>query len=548
MRDIATEMIDLQQGLEKDSATWASHCQEVAQYVFPRQDEFFKSSRTEGEKRMQKIVDPTACLALEKFAAAMESMLTPRSSKWHGLRHPDDRINEDQEASKWYDDLTDVLFSLRYSPRANFASQQHENYMSLGAFGSNVLAVEEMPGRGILYRSHHIAEHFFMENAHGKIDRDWRKYKLTAMQAMEKFGEECPPAIKKAAEKEPNTKFDFLHCVIPNDERNPYKEGKAGWAFSSYHISFEGKKLLARPGGYRSFPFMIGRYVTAPGEIRGRSVAMTALPEIKMLNEQRKTDLRARHKAISPPHLAADPHTVRKVNLAPDHINYGMLDANGNPLIRPYGNDARIELANDTIMQSREFINDAFLVTLFQILVDSPQMTATEVLQRAQEKGALLSPTMGRQQSEYLGPMIEREISILDAHGYFTDEGPLPMPQIIKDAKENSEDDIMVEYSSPLSRMQKTEEALGTERTIQSLIPLAQFVPDILDNVDFDQYVDIIGTANGAPAKLFKKDEDKQATRDSRAQQQQMAMMAEAAPSVAGSIKDIAQAQSFSQQ
>ena len=40
-------------------------------------------------------------------------------------------------------------------------------------------------------------------------------------------------------------------------------------------------------------------------------------------------------------------------------------------------------------------------------------MTATEVLERAREKGALLAPTMGRQQSEALGPMIEREIDIL---------------------------------------------------------------------------------------------------------------------------------------
>ena len=39
-----------------------------------------------------------------------------------------------------------------------------------------------------------------------------------------------------------------------------------------------------------------------------------------------------------------------------------------------------------------------------------PQMTATEVIERTNEKGILLAPTIGRQQSEYLGPMIEREL------------------------------------------------------------------------------------------------------------------------------------------
>ena len=37
-------------------------------------------------------------------------------------------------------------------------------------------------------------------------------------------------------------------------------------------------------------------------------------------------------------------------------------------------------------------INDAFLVTLFQILTETPEMTATEVIERTREKGALLSP------------------------------------------------------------------------------------------------------------------------------------------------------------
>ncbi|MBJ7391821.1 MAG: hypothetical protein JHC85_09650, partial [Chthoniobacterales bacterium] len=37
------------------------------------------------------------------------------------------------------------------------------------------------------------------------------------------------------------------------------------------------------------------------------------------------------------------------------------------------------------------------LVTLTQVLVAAPRMTAAEALLRAQEKAALLAPTMGRQ-------------------------------------------------------------------------------------------------------------------------------------------------------
>jgi hypothetical protein len=84
------------------------------------------------------------------------------------------------------------------------------------------------------------------------------------------------------------------------------------------------------------------------------------------------------------------------------------------------------------LAEGRAIINDSFLVTLFQILIDSPQMTATEVLQRAQEKGALLSPTMGRQQSEFLGPTIERELDVLAQQGMIP-----PMPAILQQAAPN---------------------------------------------------------------------------------------------------------------
>ena len=49
--------------------------------------------------------------------------------------------------------------------------------------------------------------------------------------------------------------------------------------------------------------------------------------------------------------------------------------------------------------QRHRSINDAFLVTLFQILVDSPSMTATEAMLRSQEKGALLAPTSSRRRN-----------------------------------------------------------------------------------------------------------------------------------------------------
>ena len=186
--------------------------------------------------------------------------------------------------------------------------------------------------------------------------------------------------------------------------------------------------------------------MTSPNEIYGRSPAMTALAEIKMLNQMRKTDIKARHLAVDPPNLAANEASIRKFNLKPNAMNYGTLDMAGNPLVRPYQTGARFDSSNDANQESRKMINDIFLVTLFQILIESPEMTATEVLARQQEKGDLLSPIGGRLENEFSGKLIEREIDVMAAAGLFDDDGPLPMPKSVRD----SGGAYSINYTSPM--------------------------------------------------------------------------------------------------
>ena len=185
----------------------------------------------------------------------------------------------------------------------------------------------------------------------------------------------------------------------------------------------------------------------------------------------------------------------------------------------------------------RRTINDAFLVTLFQILVDSPQMTATEVLQRAQEKGALLAPTVGRQQSETLGPLIEREIGILDRQGL------LPQPPEILDGQEYE-----VEYVSPLSRAMKSEEGVGILRTLEMVQPIAAVDPSVMDNFDFDEITRVLADVNGVPQRILKPAQEIEAARQGRSQQQELQSALAAAPQAADAALKISQISQAAQQ
>lgn len=535
---LAQELIQKQEHLDSERSMFEQLWAEVAPVVFTRQDDFFNKHTSQGERRGKQKFDDTATLALDHGAAAIEGVVSPRGSIWHGIGVPE-HLEDDQEAVEWADRLTKFLFKKRYAAESNFASQLHEVYMSLLAFGTGVLIVEDMLDGTIRYKSSHIAEHYFMENSKGNIDVNYRRYELTARQAQEKFGDRTPECVLKALEKNPAQRFEFLHVVMPDTENETQDD------FISHHVSIQEAKLIST-GSFRSFPYIISRWTTSPNEVYGRGPAISVLSEIKMLNQMRKTDLKARHMAVDPPVLAASKHTIRRFANRPGALNYGSLDEQGNALVKPYNSGVNIAASNDGLEESREFINRAFFLNLFQILVDSPQMTATEVLQRAQEKGQLLTPSAGRQMSELLEPMIMREIDIWGSYGVFEDGQILELPQSMKDAGGEFE----VKYTNPLSRMQLADEALGVQRTVESLVAVAQVSEEAAQNlqrVDWREYGDIMRESNGAPAKLFKSDEEMEAILEAKAQQQQIQQLIEAAPQVAGAVKDIAQAQSFSE-
>ena len=402
----AEEIIARRDRLRSTRGVWESHWQEIADRVLPRQASFV-TRRTAGEKRTREMFDATAALGLERFAAALEAMLTPRAQRWHHLRASDPALNDLPEVRAWFDRAEDILFAARYAPNANYASQQHEVYMSLGAFGTGVLFVGEdaTGGRdGLIYRAVHLADCAVAENFQGTVDTLYRDFEYSARQATQRWGDANPEAILRAAEKEPERKFRFVHAVEPRPERDRRKADGANMPFASTYIAEEGRKIV-QESGFDEFPYMVSRYVTAPREVYGRSPAMTVLPDIKMLNEMNKTTIRQAQLAVEPPILVYDDGVLGRPDgfgLTPGFINYGGVNKDGRALMQPFQSGARVDIGLDMMEQRRRAINDAFLVTLFQILVDQPSMTATEAMIRAQEKGALLTPVMGRQQSEAL--------------------------------------------------------------------------------------------------------------------------------------------------
>lgn len=131
--------------LKGSRGNWETHWEEIAERVLPRQVGFL-GARADGEKKSQKIFDSRPQIALDRFAAVMDSMLTPRQSKWHNLRTTDESLNRQFAVQDWFYQVNNILHQMRNSPKANFAGQNYERWISMGAFGTGSLFVDFAAG------------------------------------------------------------------------------------------------------------------------------------------------------------------------------------------------------------------------------------------------------------------------------------------------------------------------------------------------------------------------------------------------------------------
>src|SRR5882672_1462544 len=523
-------------------STFASQWEEAAELILPtsRNTFFYQNFSWPGQKKTQQQVDASGMLALHRFAAICDSLLTPRNMTWHALAANDDYVMKDRATRLWFEKVTKILFKYRYAPNANFSAQNNSNFQSLGAFGNATMFVDAFDGRdygnqqGLRYKAVPLGETFYGENHQGRVDRIIRWFRMTAYQAVQRWGFGALPAgLHSALEQHSQWLFNFLHCVRPRRDYDAQRIDARALPFESHYVSVEGQCLMQPGGGYRTFPYSVSRYDQTPLEVYGRGPAQMVLPSLKTLNAQKRTFLKQGHRAADPVLLVADDGIIG-MDLRPGAVNKGGVNSDGRPTVHilPTGN---IQVNEKMMDMEKAIINDVFLVTLFQIMVESPQMTATEVVERANEKGILLAPTVGRQQSEYLGPMIDRELDILST---LTNNGVpiLPaMPPRLREAGGNYE----VEYTSPIARAQKMQEVSAYFRFAEQMSKLAMETgdPSIMDRFDSDTAAADTAQTMGVPESYVADDRQVIAKRKARADAQARQERIQAAPAQAGIMK-----------
>jgi hypothetical protein len=485
--------------------TWDTHYQELADYMLPRKADIVKK-RSRGEKRMEFIYDGTALQSIDLMAAFLHGMLTSGSAPWFHLDLKDEDVNRDDEVREWLQDTS--MRMMRALNQSNFETEVHEVYVDLVVFGTACMFCEMDKGR-LRFSTRHISEYYVTEDQYGMVDAVFREYEMTASQAVERFGlENVGNFIARIFEKNPDDDVTILHAVHPRTKRDVTKGDKSNMPFMSCYISMEDKQIISE-GGFEELPYVVPRFLKATGEVMGRSPAMTALPDVKMLNLMSKTIIQAAQKQIDPPLLVPDDGFLLPIRTQPGGLNF--FRSGSRETITPLNTGANIPIGLNMEEQRRAAIRSAFYVD--QILSSgSPSMTATEVMQRQEERMRVIGPVLGRLMNEMLRPLIDRIFSLMLRANMLA-----PAPEVLQGRN------VDIEYVSPLAKAQKATSLNNTMKALEILMPLSEALP-VGDHIDPDGLVRHITDALGVPKTTMRSMAEIAEMREQReaAQQEQM--------------------------
>ncbi len=460
--------------------SWIPTWQDCYDHALPQRGDFYHSYQS-GGIRTEQIYDATAMDAADQLAASMLGNLTPPWTQWFGLK-PGPALSEGEAAA-----LSDVLEKAgkalhAHFDRSNFAVEVHQCFLDLIVGGTASLFFEETaPGNFSAFRftASPLSSIALEEGESGLLDGTFRELSLTLAQLQARYAfAEILPRILQSGRKDPQATFSVLESILPL---------ASGGARYYAILNEDGLNSELLDLKLPISPVINFRWQKSPGEIYGRSPIMKALPDIKTANKVVELILKNASIAVSGIWQADDDGVLNPANieLTPGAI---IPKAVGSKGLSPLEMPGRFDVSQIVLEDLRTRIRHALLADKLAP-VNSPRMTATEVLERSSEMALLLGATYGRLQSEFLTPLIQKAYSILRRRG--------EVPDLLIDGRS-----VMIDYRSPLARAQSQGNVQNTLSWINSAIAMGAS-----ESVDLNAAARFLGEALGVPGNLIRNPE-----------------------------------------
>lgn len=496
-----------------------------------------------ARRRDTNIYHSVAWQANQSFAAGVMSGLTPPSRQWFRLIWSNDTMKNHPEAGELLDKRMNILQDVLL--KSNFYNAIHSAYLEL-AFGQAPLAIFQDADTGVHFVPFTVGTYMMENGPDGIVDTFCTKYEMTARQLADKFGaDRLPSSIRAELENGGvKTKHKLWWLVEPNrfHDRNKEVMDKYHMKYLSLYWLEEGEKDFLDIGGFQEWPIPVARYLVTGNETYGKGPGWFAEGDSKGLQKLEKDDIIAVELGIKPPMAASATTAKQGINLTPG--SYTVVERN-EPVTPLFNVNVNLQHLQEKILDLQDRIKRAYSADLFMMLerLEDKNMTAQEVLQRKQEQLQQLGPVVQRLQFEFLRKIIERVYNILDRAGI------LPQPEDAELALALSQEEVTIEYISPLAQAQKMAGMTNIEQAIAFTGQLAQFDQSVLDKIDFAKTIDSYFDMVGAPVSIKRTEEEYEAIQQQKAQamaeakqQEQMAQAVQMAAPAAQAAKNITEA------
>lgn len=466
--------------------------------------------------------DDTAVIACERYAGFISQYLIPANRQWHKLKSTVDDLKDNKEVAEYFAAVNDILFKERYNARSGFREAMRKYFVEIAAFGNACMIVEDVPGEGIRYRTLNTGAVWWKEDKNGFLDTFLIRWDLTLRQIEQQFSyNNMTEKMQGMLGNNSNTVERVLQLILPIKDipKNIQDDLKVKTKDQRYYVFYvdEAFEKIIKEEAHYIKPVTACRTNNLTGEIYGHGPAYKIINTIAALNRLQHDYLTAAEYKAKPAYIATNDLIQQYRPITPNSIIYGGIDAEGRPALQSLLNNSDLSHMQLKIAEMQRTINDAFLLTLFQILAENPQMTATEVIERSNEKYTLLSSPLHQIADETFPDLVARELDIL-----YRQQRLPEIPQQLVQAGVGYD----IQYDNPFARLFGSDEIKTMLEFYQSVVTYSQTNPDAMMIFDEEQALRRQAQLQSLHPKIIRSDEVVQAMKEQRAeaQQEQQAM------------------------
>lgn len=491
--------------------------QDIALQFYPERADF-TVTRDLGEEFGSHLMTGFPSLQRSELGDAIGSMLRPMGQPWMHIR-ADREEREDYEAKAWLERATGIQRRAMYDRKTCFTRATKEGDHDFATFGQAVITTEVYrKNMTLLYRSWHLRDCAWAEDASGQIGEVHRNWKPTVAELCDHFPKTVHQNVRNRLSKEPHERCNVRHIVIGSD---CYDGKKFRQPWVSMFIDCDNDDILEEVGSWTK-KYTIPRWRTLSGSQYAFSPAtMAGLPDARLLQAMTLTLLDAGERAANPPMVGVSEAIRGDLNIFPGGFTAvdAEYDERLGEVLRPLTQDKNgIPYNLEMLDRIAGMLKEAFFLnTLNMPPAGGPEMTAYEVGQRVQEYIRQALPLFEPMEDDYNGALCEITFETLMREGAFG--APDTIPQSLRGH------DIKFAFESPLHQMierQKGDKFLETKAMIAQALDIDQSAMLLLDVKPALR--DVLGGI-GTPTKWLRSPETVAAMEAKQQQDQRAAQM-----------------------